>query len=184
MAGVPGGGTTRSTSITVPTTISRRTITTIPIVPSPKQGIRIGSITRSTGGMPSTGIRERPRSTGSSVRVVGPGQVLQTPGGMAVGTGAGGGGRPQTSDLSRGGGAGGGGRPQTSDLSRGGGRDNAMSGAGRGGSERASSNRGQSSRGSSSRSSGSLGGGSSSRGGGGGSRGGGGGGGRGGGGRR
>ena len=95
--------------------------------------------------------------------------------------GGAGGGRAQTSDLSRGGGAGGG-RPQTSDLSRGGGRDNAMSGAGRGGSERASSNRGQSSRSSASRSSGGFSGGSSSRGGGGGSRGGGGG--RGGGGRR
>jgi hypothetical protein len=103
--------------------------------------------------------------------------------GYGRGQGAGSGGRPQTSDLSRGGGAGGG-RAQTSDLSRGGGRDNAMSGAGRGGSERASSYRGQESRGSSSRSSGGFSGGSSSRGGGGGSRGGGGGGGRGGGGRR
>ena len=102
------------------------------------------------------------------------------------------GGRAQTSDLSRGGdrqGAGdrGGGRAQTSDVSRGGGRDNAMGGAGKGGSERASSYRGQESRSSASRSTSSAGGSRSSgsgasRSGGGASRGGGGG--RGGGGRR
>jgi len=93
-------------------------------------------------------------------------------------------GRANTSDArgyGRGAGDRGGGRAQTSDLSRGGGgrggggRESAMSGAGRGGSERASSFRGQQSRGSSSRSTG------ASRGGGGASRGGGGGGGRGGG---
>jgi hypothetical protein len=111
------------------------------------------------------------------------------------GQGAGdrGGGKPQTGDLTRGGdrqGAGdrGGGKPQTSDLSRGGqgagdrgggGRENAMSGAGKGGSERASSYRGQESRSSASRSSGGSrsSGASRSGGGGGGSRGGGGGGG-------
>ena len=76
------------------------------------------------------------------------------------GTGAGGGGRPQTGNLSRGTGAGGGGKPQPSNLSRGtgtgtgGGRENAMSGAGSGGSERASSYRGQQSRGSASPSTG------------------------------
>jgi len=83
--------------------------------------------------------------------------------GYGGGAGDRGGGRAQTSDLSRGGdrqGAGdrGGGRAQTSDLSRGGGRDNAMSGAGRGGSERASSYRGQESRSSASRSTSSAGG--------------------------
>jgi len=82
--------------------------------------------------------------------------------GYGQGAGDRGGGRPQTSDLTRGGdrqGAGdrGGGGPQTSDLSRGGGRETAMSGAGKGGSERASSYRGQESRGSASRSSGSSG---------------------------
>ena len=35
--------------------------------------------------MPSTATRERPRSTGSSVRVVGLGQALQMPGGTAAG---------------------------------------------------------------------------------------------------
>ena len=91
--------------------------------------------------------------------------------GYGQGAGDRGGGRPQTSDFSRGGqGAGdrGGGKPQTSDHSRGGGRENAMSGAGRGGSERASSYRGQESRSSASRSSSaSWGGGGASRGGGG-----------------
>ena len=76
--------------------------------------------------------------------------------GYGRGQGAGGGGRPQTGELSRGSG----GRPQTSDRSLGGGRENALSGAGRGGSERASSFRGQSSRNSASRSSGGFGGGS------------------------
>jgi hypothetical protein len=84
VAGVVGGGTMRSTSIIVDRTILRGTITTIPIVPSPKQAIRIGSITRNTGGMPSTAIRQRPRSMASSVRVAEPGQALQTPVGMAV----------------------------------------------------------------------------------------------------
>ena len=40
---------------------------------------------RSIEEMPSTGIRQRPRSTDSSVRVVGLGQALQMPGGMAAG---------------------------------------------------------------------------------------------------
>ena len=72
--------------------------------------------------------------------------------------GSGAGARPSTSETrGYGGGAGekGGGKPQTSDLSRGGGRENALSGSGNGGSERASSNRGQESRSSASRSSGS-----------------------------
>lgn len=81
--------------------------------------------------------------------------------------------RPSTSDArgyGRGSGERGGAGPQTSDRSRGGGRENAMSGAGKGGSERASSYRGQESRSSASRSSGGSrgGGGGASRGGGGG----------------
>ena len=95
---------------------------------------------------------------------------------LSRGAGEKGGGKPQTSDLSRGGGDQGGGRPQTSDASRAGGKESALSGSGKGGSERASSNRGQESRSSASRSSGSAGGSKSS--GGGASRGGGGGGGR------
>ena len=73
--------------------------------------------------------------------------------GYGGGAGEKGGGRAQTSDVSRGGGASGG-RPQTSDASRGGGKESALSGSGKGGSERASSNRGQESRSSASRSSG------------------------------
>jgi hypothetical protein len=104
---------------------------------------------------------------------------------------SGSGGRPTTSEArgyGQGAGDRGGGRPQTSDLSRGGqgegdrgggGRENAMSGAGKGGSERASSYRGQESRSSASRSTAASSGGGMSRGGGGGR-----GGGRGGGGRR
>jgi hypothetical protein len=85
----------------------------------------------------------------------------------------GGGARPTSSNYKgydRGSGAGGAGRAQTSDLSRGGGRDSAFSGSDRGGSERAASNRGQQSLSSSSRSGGgaSRGGGGASRGGGGG----------------
>jgi hypothetical protein len=70
---------------------------------------------------------------------------------------SGSGARPTTSDArGYGGGAGerGGGKPQTSDLSRGGGTESAFGGSGKGGSERASSNRGQESRSSASRSSG------------------------------
>ena len=70
---------------------------------------------------------------------------------------SGSGARPTTSDArGYGGGAGerGGGKPQTSDLSRGGGKESAFGGSGKGGSERASSNRGQESRSSASRSSG------------------------------
>jgi hypothetical protein len=77
--------------------------------------------------------------------------------GYGSGTGQRGGGKPQTSDLSRGGGERGGGRPQTSDLSRGGGKGSAF-GGGSGGNERASSNRGSESRDSASRSTGSSGG--------------------------
>ena len=88
VAGVVGGGIMRSTSIIVDRTILRGIITTIPIVRSPKQGIRIGSITRSTGGMPSTGIRQRHRSMGSSVRVPGAGRAHQTPGATAAAQGA------------------------------------------------------------------------------------------------
>jgi len=86
----------------------------------------------------------------------------QRPGGSA---------RPTSSSFKgydRGAGAGGAGRPQTSDLSRGGGRESAFGGAGKGGSERASSFRGQGSRSSAHRSGG------ASRSSGGGSRGGGG----------
>jgi hypothetical protein len=71
--------------------------------------------------------------------------------------GSGAGARPSTSEArGYGGGAGekGGGKPQTSDLSRGGGKESAFGGSGKGGSERASSNRGQESRSSASRSSG------------------------------
>ncbi len=141
-------------------------------------------------GQQGSGSRARP--TTSDARGYGQGAGSRGGGGPQTsdltrgGQGAGGrgGGGPQTSDLTRGGqGAGGrgSGGPQTSDLSRGGGRDNAMSGAGRGGSERASSYRGQESRGSASRSSGggasrSSGGGASRSGGGGGRSGGGGGG--------
>jgi hypothetical protein len=67
------------------------------------------------------------------------------------------GGRPTTSEArgyGRGAGEKGGGRPQTSDLSRDGGRESALSGSGKGGSERASSFRGQESRSSASRSGG------------------------------
>jgi hypothetical protein len=95
--------------------------------------------------------------------------------GYGGGAGDKGGGRAQTSDVSRGGGASGG-KPQTSDASRGGGKESALSGSGKGGSERASSNRGQESRSSASKSGGgSRSGGGASRSGGGGSRGGGGG---------
>jgi Protein of unknown function (DUF3300) len=85
--------------------------------------------------------------------------------------GSGAGGRPTTSEArGYGGGAGekGGGKPQTSDLSRGGSRENALSGSGKGGSERTSSFRGAESRSSASRSGGaSRGSGGASRGGGG-----------------
>jgi hypothetical protein len=79
-------------------------------------------------------------------------------------------GRPATSEArgyGRGAGGAGGGRPQTSDLSRGGGQESAFSGSGRGGSERESSFRGQESRASSASrgdSGGFSGGGSASRG--------------------
>jgi len=82
--------------------------------------------------------------------------------GQGQGAGDRGGGKPQTSDLSRGAGDKGGGKPQTSDLSRSGGKESALSGSGKGGSERASSYRGQESRSSASRSSGSAGGSKSS----------------------
>jgi hypothetical protein len=78
--------------------------------------------------------------------------------------GSGAGARPSTSEArGYGGGAGekGGGKPQTSDLSRGGGKESALSGSGKGGSERASSYQGQESRSSASRSTGSAGGSSS-----------------------
>ena len=74
--------------------------------------------------------------------------------GYGGGAGEKGGGRPQTSDVSRGAGEKGGGKPQTSDRSGGGGKESAFSGSGKGGSERASSNRGQESRSSASKSSG------------------------------
>ena len=74
--------------------------------------------------------------------------------GYGGGAGEKGGGRPQTSDVSRGAGEKGGGKPQTSDRSGGGGKESAFSGSGKGGSERASSNRGQESRSSASRSGG------------------------------
>jgi hypothetical protein len=98
--------------------------------------------------------------------------------GYGSGAGEKGGGKPQTSDLSRGGGEKSGQKPQTSDASRGGGKESALSGSGKGGSERASSNRGQESRSSASKSGGASksSGGASQGGGGGGSRGGGGGG--------
>ena len=85
--------------------------------------------------------------------------------GYGGGAGEKGGGKPQTSDLSRGGSEKGGGKPQTSDASRGGGKESGLSGSGKGGSERASSYRGQESRSSASRSTGSAGGSSSSGGG-------------------
>ncbi len=84
VAGVAGGGTMRSTLITAGKTISRGTVTTIPIVPRPKQGIRTGSITLSTGEARSTGPRERPRSMGSSVRVRWGRRRHQMPGATAV----------------------------------------------------------------------------------------------------
>jgi len=87
--------------------------------------------------------------------------------GYGGGAGEKGGGRAQTSDVSRGAGEKGGGRPQTSDASRGGGKESALSGSGKGGSERASSNRGQESRSSASRSGGGSRGGGGGRGGGG-----------------
>ena len=83
-AGAPAGETMRSTSITAGITISPGTITTMPIVPSPEQGIRTGSITRSTGGMPRTEIRQQPRSMGSSARVRWGGRQHQMPGVMVV----------------------------------------------------------------------------------------------------
>jgi hypothetical protein len=97
----------------------------------------------------------------------GSGPKAKTSDARGYGQGAGdkGGGRPQTSDLSRGGSDKGGGKPQTSDASRGGGKESGLSGSGKGGSERASSNRGQESRSSASRSSGSAGGSKSSSGG-------------------
>jgi hypothetical protein len=81
-AGGVDGEIMRSTSITVPTTISRR-ITTI-ILKNTRTRVRIGSITRSTGGMPSTRIRQRLRSMGSSVQDLEAGQLPQTPGATAV----------------------------------------------------------------------------------------------------
>ena len=78
MAGAAAGGTMRSTSITVPITISRRTITIV--LKNTRTKARIGSITRNTGGMHSTGTRQPPRSTGSSVRAPGPGRLHPTPG--------------------------------------------------------------------------------------------------------
>jgi hypothetical protein len=74
--------------------------------------------------------------------------------GYGGGAGEKGGGKPQTSDVSRGAGEKGGGKPQTSDRSGGGGKESAFGGSGKGGSERASSNRGQESRSSASKSSG------------------------------
>ena len=74
---------------------------------------------------------------------------------------SGAGGRPTTPEArGYGGGAGerGGGKPQTSDLSRGGGKESAFGGSGKGGSERAASYQGQESRNSASRSSSSGGG--------------------------
>src|SRR5512139_3606455 len=72
----------RSTLITVPTTISRRTTTIIPR--NTKTRIRTGSTTRNTGGMRSTGTRQLPRSTGSSVPAPEAGRPHPTPGVMAV----------------------------------------------------------------------------------------------------
>ncbi len=54
------------------------------IVPSQKQGIRTGSITLSTGEAPSTGIRQQPRSTGSSAQVRWEGRQRQRQGATAV----------------------------------------------------------------------------------------------------
>jgi len=72
----------RSTSTIASTTISRRTTTIV--LNNTKTGVRIGSITPSTGGMPSTGIRERLRSMGSNVPVPEPGRPHQTHGATAV----------------------------------------------------------------------------------------------------
>ena len=85
MVGAPAGDTMRSTSITISTTISRRTTTIDPSNISVAKAVRVnGSITRNTGEMPSTGIRERPRSMGSSVPGPGPGQAHRTPGALAA----------------------------------------------------------------------------------------------------
>ena len=76
------GGTMRLTSIIVNTTILRRTITIVPN--STKTRVRIGSIVPNTGGMPSTGIRQRLRSMGSSVPGPEPGQPHPMHGATAV----------------------------------------------------------------------------------------------------
>jgi hypothetical protein len=75
----------KSTSIIVGTTISRRTITIVPN--SIKTRVRIGSITLNTARALNTGTSQQLRSLVNSVRVPGPGHLLQTPGGTIVAQG-------------------------------------------------------------------------------------------------
>ena len=86
VAGVAGGEILRSTSIIVDTTISRGITTLMPkdIKITKISRIRTGSITLSTEGAPSIGIRQRPRSMGSSVRVQWGERQHQRPGAMGV----------------------------------------------------------------------------------------------------
>ena len=82
VVGAAAGGTMRSTSTIANTTISRRTTTIVPN--NTKTRVRIGSITPNTGGMPSTGIRQQPRSMDSRGRGPEAGRQPRTPGVTAV----------------------------------------------------------------------------------------------------
>ena len=85
-AGGAAGGTMRSISTRVPTTISRRT-TTIILKNTRRNRIRAGSIIRRIERVPSIRTRTRHRSTGNSVPGPGAGQPHLTHGVTAVAEG-------------------------------------------------------------------------------------------------